>query len=302
MITQNPGAWIVSKQDRGRKKIYRTKKTNKRKVYLTPKELFEIELYNPTSENFLARIKINGNYISNSGLVVKPGERIYLERYLEENKSFKFTTYSVEDTPNNRKAIKNNNGKVQVEFYPEIKPNSPLRKETPWWEKPWWEKPRWENPYYYTNYYHTNFGSGSGTNSNFIPINIDNLTENSDLNALFNISTESKIKNIETGFIGKGEKTNQSFKNIDMDFNNNLHTSVTYFLYPESRKKKTKKDLDYFQRSEISESLSIGNDIVLDKIERATQLLSSIKNLYKSQAISKKEYQLLKEKILRFKE
>jgi hypothetical protein len=87
-------------------------------VYLDNGREFQLEVFNPTTSKILAKIKINGNYISNTGLVLKPGQRVFLERYLDEAKKFKFETYNVESTPETQAAIANN-GMVEVEFYKE---------------------------------------------------------------------------------------------------------------------------------------------------------------------------------------
>ena len=43
-------------------------------IYLKDQQKFEIELFNPNSISYLAKIKINGNEISNSGILLKPGQ------------------------------------------------------------------------------------------------------------------------------------------------------------------------------------------------------------------------------------
>ena len=64
-------------------------------VYLKNGDEFEIELFNPTQNKVLAKIEVNGNSIGN-GIILRPGERIYLERHLGESKKFLFETYTVE--------------------------------------------------------------------------------------------------------------------------------------------------------------------------------------------------------------
>lgn len=87
-------------------------------VYLDNGREFQLEVFNPTTSKVLAKIKINGSYISSSGLVLKPGQRVFLERYLDMAKKFKFETYSVDNSPETVGAIANN-GTVEVEFYNE---------------------------------------------------------------------------------------------------------------------------------------------------------------------------------------
>jgi len=55
-------------------------------VYLKNGEEFEIELFNPSQSTVLSKIKINGNYLSGGGIVIKPGQRVFLERYLDDAK------------------------------------------------------------------------------------------------------------------------------------------------------------------------------------------------------------------------
>jgi hypothetical protein len=62
-------------------------------VYLKDGQQFELEIFNPHQFKVLAKISINGKEISQAGLVIRPGQRIYLERYLDIAKKFKFETY-----------------------------------------------------------------------------------------------------------------------------------------------------------------------------------------------------------------
>lgn len=115
-----PNAWIVTNNrasanlpnDRGRKKV-----TNG-KVYLKDSQEFEIELSNPTANCVLAVILVNGKAISESGLVLRPAERVYLDCFLSDKKKFKFSTYTVDNTNDASTAIQNN-GKVEIHFYKE---------------------------------------------------------------------------------------------------------------------------------------------------------------------------------------
>lgn len=87
-------------------------------VYLKDETEFMIQLFNPLSEIILCRIKMNGKDISFSGITLYPGQRIFLERYLDENKKFKFTTYEVDNLEECNQAIKNN-GLIEISFYKE---------------------------------------------------------------------------------------------------------------------------------------------------------------------------------------
>ena len=107
-----PGAWIVSPQDKGRKQI------KSGKVFLKDKEEFEIELFNPLTVSVLADIKLNGQSISKTGLVVKPGQRVYLDCFIDDKKKFVFSTYEIDGGLESLDATENN-GLLEVFFYKE---------------------------------------------------------------------------------------------------------------------------------------------------------------------------------------
>jgi hypothetical protein len=93
--TSFPEAHITrsKSKSRGRLKIY-----NNNTVYLDQGEEFEIEVFNPTKKTVLAKIDFNGEMISHSGLVLRPGQRVFLERFFDDNRKFKFEVYEVENT------------------------------------------------------------------------------------------------------------------------------------------------------------------------------------------------------------
>jgi hypothetical protein len=100
----------------------RIKKYGKNKsipsYYLEKEQEFQIELYNPTQDKVLTTIKLNNKPIS-GGLVLRPGERVFLDRFLDSNKKFLFDTYKVDNTKSAKKAIEPN-GDVQIAFFKEI--------------------------------------------------------------------------------------------------------------------------------------------------------------------------------------
>lgn len=87
--------------------------------YLEKGQEFQIELYNPTQDKVLTTIKLNNTAIS-GGLVLRPGERVFLDRFLDTNKKFLFDTYTVENTKSSKNAIEPN-GDVEIAFFKEIK-------------------------------------------------------------------------------------------------------------------------------------------------------------------------------------
>ena len=103
--------------NRSRIKIY-NKQGEMPTYYLQKGQEFQIELFNPTTDVVLAKITLNGNPISQGGLVLNPGQRVFLERYLDVAKKFLFDTYEVAKTSEAQQAIENN-GDFKVEFFRE---------------------------------------------------------------------------------------------------------------------------------------------------------------------------------------
>jgi hypothetical protein len=87
-------------------------------VYLKDGSEFEVELYNPSRKTVLSKIKINGEFIKGGGIILRPGERVFLERYIDVPHKFKFETYTVDSTNETMNAIANN-GDVEILFYEE---------------------------------------------------------------------------------------------------------------------------------------------------------------------------------------
>lgn len=256
-----PGAWIVNPIDKGRKSI----KSNNN-IYLENDTSFEIELFNPLTENILADIRLNGNAISKTGLIVKPGQRIYLDCFIDDKKKFIFQTYQVENTNESKQAIKNN-GVLEVFFYKEQAvsiqnwPNrfhqTIIREYYPVYHPiyPYY-------PYYSgINWYSSGTITTTGGNSTLTISDLDlsatstsigtcNYSCNTNsINAFYSntsslgegIQLQSACNNIETGRIEtgrieKGEESNQKFEEIDMEFESNYIHHLIYNLLPASQK------------------------------------------------------------------
>lgn len=88
-------------------------------VYLKDGDEFEIELFNPTNTTILSKIKINGNFISQTGIIIKPGQRVFLERYIDVDKKFAFSTYEINGKNKEVLDAIQDNGLVEVYFYRE---------------------------------------------------------------------------------------------------------------------------------------------------------------------------------------
>jgi hypothetical protein len=244
--TSVPEAFIAI--GRNRLKIY-----NGKSVFIKDGEEFQIELFNPTTKTIGAKIIINGNSISNSLLILKPGERSYLERYLDDDKKFLFETYEVENSKAAKAAIKEN-GIIKVEFYNEKAPAITATTFHPS------TGTITIGPNYPYNpipniYYSTGTGTTGGhdgvccTNSAFY---CSTTTNSSSFNTFtspgiftreLDSSKSEDSKTLETGRIEKGATSDQSFSNYYGEFESFCFSSVDYKLLPESQKPVEIKEL-----------------------------------------------------------
>ena len=212
------------------KKKSRLKVYNGHVVFLNDKDNFEFEIHNPTQKSVLCKIKLNGEYISTSGgVVIRPGQRVFLERFLDTNNKFEFSTYEVKDTSLNRTAI-DLNGDVRIEFY---------------------------NEQTYQHYPHLsggNWGSGWSTINTGSPYygNPTFTTSNSNGNMTFTssnsigVNTSYLINNIETGRVEKGDKSNQQFTNSYQNFEYNVSHQISLKILPLDNKNKTTDDIKHY--------------------------------------------------------
>ena len=182
-------------------------------VYLDNGKEFQLEVFNPTTSKVLAKIKINGEYISSSGLVLKPGQRVFLERYFDIAKKFKFETYTVDDSPATAAAIAKN-GLIEIEFYKEHVPvqyytincNPIITTQQPWWQ--------WNNT---SNPYYSSGGGCIGTTTTG-NINLNSTLNNGD--EYKNVSSQSaaKQKNSSSGLDGMLRKETSSYSDNNSSF------------------------------------------------------------------------------------
>ncbi len=289
--TSKPGAWIVSPKEKGRKSI------KGGKVFLNDKEDFEIELFNPLTVSVLADIKLNGESISKTGLLVKPGQRIYLDCFIDDRKKFKFSTYQIENSEGSIEAIQKN-GLLEVFFYKEDVITLDNWKSK--FDKIIIEK--WYQPYYYpvyptypTIWYGTTIGTGgigvintnrSSTTTNSYTSNIDL----SNLNVSSSISSNmNPINSIETGRVEKGEKSSQKFTEVDIAFENNYIASTIIQILPESRKPVDTKEIFNKKSGEIK---------VKSESSQIIELIKKLADLHKAGILTDSEFSEKKSELL----
>ena len=222
-------------------------------VYLKDGSEFEIELYNPSRQTVLSKIKINGEFINGGGVILKPGERVFLERYLDAPHKFKFETYTVDATNETMNAIANN-GDVEILFYNEEEITTTLT---------------YPNITYGSNTYpNTTYASNTNTVSRNMSLdeslNIFHNTSlsNSGLN-LYSVSDNGgktyinkfdkkprlrpnqnkKSKSVETGRVEKGSSSDQEFKTVSKNFNSWAVSTSVWKILPDSQRPVEKTDL-----------------------------------------------------------
>ena len=267
-----PNAWIVSPNDRGRKSI------KNGKVFLNDGDEFEIELFNPLTVSVLADIKLNGQSISKTGLVVKPGQRAYLDCFIDDRKKFKFSTYEIENSGESLDATQNN-GLLEVFFYKEDVITLDNWKSK--FDRVIVEK--WYPVYYPTYpvypYYRPSvwFGTSSPTiggncvttngsgliggttttnayysSNNAVNCSYSSSVDLSNLNIGGSLSSNmTPINSIETGRVEKGEVSKQKFTEVDMDFEKHYIASTIIQILPESRKPAEVKEVFNKKTGEI---------------------------------------------------
>ena len=239
-ITNKPMAYLTV--NKGRTKIKKDKF-----VYLENGTEFEIELHNPTQNTVLAKISINNKLISYSGIVLRPGERVFLERYLDNSNKFKFETYTVGGNAEEIKKAIELNGLVKVEFYNEdLYPvnNFPiLSSGTGNWNPTWvtTTSPTWTLGDTYTTststMYCANVGNSTLTGSVGTPISASASV------APNKLRSKSVKKELETGRIEQGSHSSQSFQTVNKKFHYYTTNTVELHIKPVSQMYVDAKDI-----------------------------------------------------------
>lgn len=236
--------------NKGRLKVY-NKNSDTPTYYLQKGQEFQLELFNPTPKTILAKIFLNGNAISQGGLVLRPGERVFLDRYIDVAKKFLFDTYEVSNTSEVKKAIEDN-GDFKVEFYREYIPTYTLGGNYNFGDN-------------IIGTYTTNIGSGingyyggditlttnySG-NLNLMNITSDSYSNNSIPTNLYynstpegpNIRQVRSKKTIETGRVEQGSESDQKLQTVNKNWEHYPFHTIEYKMLPLSQKINTTDDV-----------------------------------------------------------
>jgi hypothetical protein len=239
--TESPQAWVAIK--RNRQKIYNGQ--GKSQVYLKDGQEFQIELFNPTQTRYLVKFKINGNYSSDRGLILNPGQRYFLDRFIDEDRKLAFSTYEIEDSKAAKKAIEKN-GLLEVEFYSETFLHGNIISYPKIYNTPNWSQPIWTtNPstfwYGTSNGISNNAGGSStltlaGSTINNVSYTSGTVNCGTTYTSTSNYSSVVNDASIETGRVEKGEKSDQLFEQGYGTFGSWASYTTTVQIIPLSQK------------------------------------------------------------------
>ena len=217
--TKRPEAFVT----KGKKRI----KQFDGQVYLSDGDEYEIELFNPSQEVVLAKIKIDGDYIAGGGIVLRRGERVFLERFLDSPNRFKFSTYVVNGNNTEVQDAIKNNGYVEIEFYSEYKPT-------------------WNSGFLST-------GTANFQTINGNPITFTTTSGTTSTSTFYNASLTANtfagpnIRNlsnkVETGTTEKGGSSEQAFQHTNKTFNSFSFWNVAWQILPTSQKQYTAEEV-----------------------------------------------------------
>lgn len=233
-----------------------------RTVYLDKDSEFQIKLFNPTTETVAAEVFVNGKSLGEK-IVIRPGQLIWLERYLDEAKKFRFDTYEVEANVEEVKQAIRNNGDIKVKFYKEKQHYNWTRGLHDLINYPYYGKveinsnsvPKtWNDITCSTN----DLVGTSLTTSNIATMDSYSYNYSKTYNADGTVDTaveykvaapKSKVKRgisqpTETGRVEKGGYSNQRFTTIDLDIESWPFATEDIKLLPKSQKPVYKEDLE----------------------------------------------------------
>lgn len=267
-----------------------TNNSNDRVVYLKNDDEFQIQLFNPERTTIGAEVYVNGEKLSGI-LVLKPGERIWLERFTDRPTKFKFSTYEVEDgySEEVQNAIADN-GVITVKFFKERKKSYWSNDNKITISDPVSSPITWK--YGNNDLVYTTTSDAVKYRNNIVPtINdllkteyntvVKNHTNNATINtteAINSIYTcsyatsksfdgcvdtvstlkfeNSDLDTIETGRISEGAYSSQKFNNVNIDFEYFPFNTEIIKILPISRKPYNSSDLNKIYCTECGRKLN----------------------------------------------
>jgi DNA-directed RNA polymerase subunit RPC12/RpoP len=232
--------------------------SNDRIVYMNDGTEFQIQIFNPYSYTIGVAFSFNennGNYNSwnEQLLVIKPGQRVWLERYLNDEAKLLFSTYKVGNSKAAKEAIKLN-GLVTIKFYKE--------KEQIKYQPITYQPQVWYNycdtvqtfdfaPKNYCSQINGAASLDAGIDSITLSCDASSVTSQATSSVYTSAAaattnqpkTRSMSKSIETGRVDKGSHSNQRFNSVNIDFEYYPFSTEKIQILPSSQKPVTASDL-----------------------------------------------------------
>lgn len=249
-------------------KEYRTQDCD-RTVYLEDGDEFQFQLFNPETTEISARIYIEDTQLSHD-IVLRPGERVWIERYTDVSKKFKFVTYVVNGEDAQVKKAISHNGLIKIEFF---RRKTPLKLTVSNPNITWtYLNQTTTPPYDYGKIYCDNnlsisndileytinannsvcaessgiatsaLSSCESVNTAFTSFNAS-ISEPNYSTAVYNSDFYKDKRNLETGRVSEGRHSNQKFDTVNMDFEYWAFRTETIKILPLSRKPYNSNDL-----------------------------------------------------------
>ena len=238
-------------------------------VYMKDGDEFEIEIFNPLSSVIGVTIKICGVEDEAKRIIVRPGERVWIDRFLGTPQKFKFSTYEINGSDNDALEAIKNNGEIIVSVYELQSTNDWISTSTYTYTN---TSTFTLSPFVYsdttaqpsveytvvggkilrseTSFQNTvNFLNNVSTSStaDFLKktsTSSRSLSKGPYCAEASTISASSAIKTIETGIVEKGSESSTKFNSVS-GYNFNLFPSLTkhFKIYPLSQKPVMSEDL-----------------------------------------------------------
>ena len=241
--------------------------SNERIVYMNDNTEFQIQIFNPYSYVIGVSFKFNDNSEGSQLLVLKPGERVWLDRYLNNESKLLFSTYEVGTS----KAVQNaiaKNGNITIKFYKEREkiqnPCLTVDSNITWYNS----YNSYNNNYsnyniknlvptkLYNNYATTEYCASAidsrdlGDTTLALNNYVDTISNAITGKSIYNYTSANTIsksistpKSIETGRIEEGSHSNQKFQNVYKDFETWPFKTETIKILPMSQKQVNANDL-----------------------------------------------------------
>ena len=232
--------------------------SDERIIYMNDGTEFQIQVFNPYSYVIGVSFEFNNHNNTSQLLVLRPGERVWLDRFLDNESKLLFSTYQVGASKEVQEAIKDN-GNLCIKFYKE-RENKPQVSYVKTYPYDWNIKPIETIDVYYNNIGNSycldnNSNINCASSVNFCSAVDCSLSLDSSITQASAASTYTSFssslpkksrslpKSIETGRIEKGSHSNQRFENVYKDFEYWPFKTEYIKILPTSQKQINSNDL-----------------------------------------------------------